>query len=427
MPQVVARASLLELNQDDLEDAIRERLDENPALELVESAVWRRDTTPRGGHEGSSEDAIARLPAAMSFKDDLRWQARTAAWGEELRAVEYLIDSLDQRGYLPTCVFEVANELDTSEEEVEAALRVLQELDPPGVGARSLAECLTLQVQARKVSEVPAGLLEFLQDEFPCLVQQADARALRTGPTPRAHAFLAYVRDNLYPYPADLFHPPYPALNQGPPAAPPDAIVACNEGRLQVSVPMSERLALRVDAAYEDLARTISARQRDGDAGEVRRLVAEAKGLIANLAHRHTVIGRVAAAVVRAQEAFVTHGPSALKPLTKKELAQQTGLHESTVCRATRGKSIMLPGGEVVPFDVFFEDALPAKVTLAQVIHHENAARPFSDLDLVAEMERRGYPIARRTVTKYRTALEIAPASERRAAAEARLQGSLRL
>lgn len=425
MPQVVARASLLELNQDDLEDHIRTRLDDNPALELVETSVWRRDTAPRS--LSGVDDDMARLPAAMSFQDDLRWQARTVAWGEELRIVEYLIDALDHRGYLTPCVFEIANDLEVPEEDVERAVATLRELDPPGVGARNLADCLALQVLSRKVSEVPEGLVEFIQDEFPCLVASADPRALRNATSPRAQAHLAFIRDHLYPYPADLFRPPYPALSQGPPAAPPDARVECTDGRLHVSVPMSERLSLRVDSAYADLARSISARGPDQDVNTVRQLVAEAKGLIANLAHRHTVIGRVAAAVVSAQEAFITHGPSALKPLTKKELARQTGLHESTVCRATKGKSIMLPGGEVVPFDVFFEDALPAKVTLAQIIHHENQARPFSDLDLVTQMAERGYSVARRTVTKYRTSLGLAPANERRAAAQARLQGSLSL
>lgn len=426
MPQVVARASLLELSQEDLEEHIRGRLDENPALELVEASVWRHDNAPRGPVSGL-DDEMARLPAAISFQDDLRWQARTVAWGEELRIVEYLIDALDHRGYLTACVFEIANDLDVPEEDVERAIATLRELDPPGVGARNLADCLALQVLSRKVSEVPEGLAEFILDEFPCLTASADPRALRNAATPRVQQYLAFIREHLYPYPADLFRPPYPSLNQGPPAAPPDACVECTDGRLQVTVPISERLSLRVDSAYAELARNVSSRAASQDTATVRQLVAEARSVIANLAHRHTVIGRVAAAVVSAQEAFITHGPSALKPLTKKELASQTGLHESTVCRATRGKSIMLPGGEVVPFDVFFEDALPAKVTLAQVIHHENPARPFSDLDLVSEMERRGYPIARRTVTKYRTSLGIAPANERRAAAQSRLQGSLSL
>ena len=184
---------------------------------------------------------------------------------------------------------------------------------------------------------------------------------------------------------------------------------------------------MRVDDAYEDLVRRVGNRAGDDDAGAVRRLVAEARSIISDLTHRHEVIAKVAGTVVAAQEDYLTGGPMALKPLTKKEVAHLTGLHESTVCRATRGKTIMLPGGETVPFDVFFEDALPAKVTLARIVHQEDPAKPLTDHELAAELGRRGFPVARRTISKYRSALSIAPAAERRQTAAAHLQARLHM
>lgn len=223
----------------------------------------------------------------------------------------------------------------------------------------------------------------------------------------------------MYPYPADLYRPPYGAEDRAP-ATTPDAVISVCDGRLEVSVPLSERLALRVNATYARLAQSTEPRSRSRDGISLRALVADARETIANLTHRHQVIGQVAAAVVAEQQEYLTRGPAGLKPFSKKELAQKLGLHESTVCRATRGKTVMLPDGEVVPLDLFFEDNLPAKVTLAQIVRREDPRRPLRDHELVALMQERGYPVARRTISKYRAAPGIPPAAERKRAAAGR-------
>ena len=103
----------------------------------------------------------------------------------------------------------------------------------------------------------------------------------------------------------------------------------------------------------------------------------------------------------------------ALRPLTKKQIASQTGMHESTVSRATRGKHVMIPTGVLLPFDIFFEDALPIKALIARIIQQEDPDTPLADHELMDILAQRGYKLARRTVTKYRRQMGILSSRQR--------------
>ncbi len=414
LPQIVARASLLELSQEELEHHVREKVDENPVLELTRIPSRGSSAMSSQPMGAAPDEALARLPAPTSLRDDLLWQLRLTCGKELLSVAQYIIENLDERGYLAVHPFEIADDLAVPERVVEEALEVVHELEPRGVGARDLAECLLIQVNGMRSSEVPEGMVEFLEGEFAELVRANDLKGLASPQTPGATTYLAFIRDQLYPYPQDAYRPPYPTPNDELPAHPPDVVVGRDDTRFIVNVPLSERLALRVDGAYESLARSMDAGTYQGDSATIKRLLVQAKELIANITHRHTVMSEVAAAIIEEQMGFFEHGPGALKPCTKKELAQKLEMHESTVCRATRGKSMMLPDGEVVPFDVFFEDALPIKVALAGIISRESTDKPLTDCELADELEKVGYPVARRTVSKYRASLGIPTASRRR-------------
>ncbi len=413
IPQLVARASLLELSQDDIEERVKEEIDQNPVLELAQAPEPIRSTSstvPGGG----GVDALTQFPAPFSLRDDLMLQARAVCDPCTLPIVEYVIDNLDERGYLTASVAALADELELPDEHARAAIRIVQTLEPAGIGARDLPECLALQVARLPKGEAPPGLLEFIQGEFDYLVAQGDPKALRSPQSQGARVYLSFIAEHLYPYPADLFHSPVSGLCGEAVPTTPDAIVEEDNGRLRVTVPLSRQLALRIDATYERLERALAAQGAETDRRHVREMITAAKEFITDLAHRHAVIAQVTSALLVEQEDFLLHGPNALKPLTKKQLAKRLGMHESTICRATRGKSVLLPSGDVVPFDVFFEDALPAKVTLAAIVRQEDPARPLTDGQLCEELTARGYPVARRTVSKYRTCLGIPSASERR-------------
>lgn len=413
LPQLVARAFLLELSQDSVEERIREELEQNPTLELLEPTAAPRFAGPAAG-VSAGIDTFGSLPAPMPLGDDLLWQVRATCEDELLTLAEYIIQNLDERGYLAVPLYAMADDLSVSEAEMQEALDAVHALEPAGIGARGLTECLKLQILRMRPAEHPAGLLEFVEGEFAHLVQDANPRGLKAAKSPGAHVYLKFIQEHMYPYPADLYRTPYPMVSDELPRQMPDVVVERDQGSLKISVPMSQRLSLRVDAEYERLARSIRSTGNRQDAHEIAQLVAQAKEFISNLTHRHKVIGKVAMAILKEQEDFIEFGPKALKPYTKKQLAQKLAMHESTVCRATRGKTMMLPDGEVVPFDVFFEDALPAKVTLAKLVREEDPARPFTDGQLAGMLAESGYDVARRTVSKYRGALSIPSATERR-------------
>ena len=244
------------------------------------------------------------------------------------------------------------------------------------------------------------------------------ARTARLG-LEQVDAILVFVRRYLSPYPGLA----YQAEGEEGGAIRPDVVLRWNEDpvtrkrSVQVEVPESAAHALRVNAAYAALeARTRDAgARRDGVRGTLE-LVREARQFIAHLQRRYEVLRVVGEAVAAAQADFVTLGPEYLQPLDKKAIAAQVGLHESTVCRATRGKFVQLPDGIVVSFDVFFDDALPLKCLVKYIIQREDQAQPLSDDEIAARLRAAGHVIARRTVAKYRAEMGIGAKGERRTA-----------
>ena len=139
----------------------------------------------------------------------------------------------------------------------------------------------------------------------------------------------------------------------------------------------------------------------------IRQQIRAARRFIEMLQQRRITMQLVTETIVKRQRAMFTRGIMALRPLTKKEIALETGLHESTISRATRGKYVMMPDGALVPFSVFFEDALPTKALMARIIQQEDAAEPLTDKQLERILSGEGYQLARRTVTKYRKQMGI--------------------
>ncbi|NSW54884.1 MAG: hypothetical protein HPY44_02630 [Armatimonadetes bacterium] len=413
LPQLVARAALLEMSQEGLEDRIREELETNPALELAAPNLWGPVFQPVADAE--EQDALARCANPVSLRDDLLLQARATCHGALLRHVEYLIESLDERGYLPAHAVSLAEEMEIPVARVEEAIAHLRSLEPAGIGARDLVDCLLLQLERLAPGQAPEGLREFIDNRLRQALGSGDPRLLKTLQDRRGAPFLTFIAEHFHPYPADLYQPPHRLEAQLVPTKLPDAVVEMDNGCLRVCVPLARAMALRISQTYEGLARATSAvRGQDAGMQAIRRLVNEARQFIDNLTHRHATIALVTRALLEEQSDFLEYGPSGLRPLTKKQLAQRLRMHESTICRATRGKTVMLPDGEVLPFDVFFEDALPAKVTLAKIIHSEDPNAPMTDNELVQAMQARGFGLARRTVSKYRESLGIPTASTRR-------------
>ncbi|HEX2035741.1 MAG TPA: RNA polymerase sigma-54 factor, partial [Chloroflexota bacterium] len=204
----------------------------------------------------------------------------------------------------------------------------------------------------------------------------------------------------------------------GPGAAPgaptgyvlPDVIIAKRDRGFEVDVVESKRFFLRINPLYRELL--LRSQHDDGTLNEhekkhIHEYVSRARLFMANVDQRRQTLQRIVAYLVSVQGEYLDKGVRHLRPLTRATVAAELGVHESTVSRATAGKYVMLPSGEVVPLAHFFTPSLSAKDVIKEMIEHERT--PLTDEQIAAELAKRGIPVARRTVAKYREQLGILP------------------
>jgi RNA polymerase sigma-54 factor len=195
----------------------------------------------------------------------------------------------------------------------------------------------------------------------------------------------------------------------------PDVIITESEnGKLEVEVVESRRFALTVNSMYQQLLAQVnsnSAQYTDLDREHIQRYVSRAKMFIANINQRRQTMQKITSFLVNYQKDYLKQGVRHLKPLTRAMLAEQTGIHESTVSRATAAKYVMLPTGEVIPFSNFFTASLCVKDIIRDMIASEE--QPLTDQEIALRLREFGYRVARRTVAKYRDQLDILPSSLR--------------
>ena len=433
-PHIVVRSTLLELDYVDLSECIEQELGENPALDLdLDSDDYEalpvgppaHPIFPSSSGQHSSEGfPLETVAESQTLQDELLWQLHATAPQSTHRIGEILIAAVDDDGYLTTDIFRVAEDLDISLKKVQTALDYVQQLSPAGVGARSLRECLQLQLRDRQRAGEPIpDEVELIVQHFSCCGDNLEEKLAEVTnlAVSQVQDALEYIRCNLHPYPGQQFHTdaPQQSYNHG---IYPDAIVYYDGEDLSVKIPQSQTHTLRINHAYLRLERAIKRGKAVADPASdlnpdqiqaIRQQIRTARRFIEMLQQRCITMQLVTETIVERQKAMFTRGVMALRPLTKKEVALETGLHESTVSRATRGKYVMMPDGALVPFSVFFEDALPTKALIAQIIQQEDVEDPLTDKQLEKILSGEGYQLARRTVTKYRKQMGI-PSSRSR-------------
>ena len=432
-PRMIQFYRMLQCPMQELSGIIMQELADNPALELIESET--RETLPENefenqgqplgylGHTSAdTDDLMTRLPAPVSLRDHLRQQLHATAHSPtELKVGLRLIEEINADGYCEGQIGEVAMLLEVSVVEVERILTLLQRLDPPGVAARDLRECLQIQVEQWGEEghrhAVAARVLDLCWEPFARRQFATCARKLKVAEAAVADA-AEWLKQHCHPYPGRDFRLPWQDTPTAPQALP--------EVRLQENpaapppyravVRDSERYMVRVDRVYRRLYREIEhgAPTDEGDAEHVRRAVRRARQFIRAIEQRRETVRRIAEEVANEQAEFVAHGPTHLQPLTRIEIARRLGVHESTIGRAVAGKHLALPSGEVVAMEVFFDTAQPVKLALQQLVDSEPTAEPLSDAGLAEALSEQGFDLARRTVAKYRQELKIPPASQRK-------------
>nr|MBF6591636.1 RNA polymerase sigma-54 factor [Ktedonobacterales bacterium] len=326
-------------------------------------------------------------------------------------------------GRLRCSTEEVVDLFGVAPEHVEDLIRTLQTMEPVGVGARDLRECLLIQLDyveqqgfhqpfAREV--ISRFLTELSEHKYGQI-----ALALATT-TETIHQVSDFIKRNLNPFPG-RGHLDANLLSGGETASPvlPDVIISkkllLGGGHtFEVEIVESKRFYLHINASYSQLYSSINSRQAhlsEEERRHIQHYVTRARLFIANINQRRQTLGRITRCIVELQSDFLNHGVRALKPLTRAKVATELGMHESTVSRATAAKFVMLPSGEVIPFSNFFVANLSIKDVIKDMVEHE--AAPLTDQELAKMLSERGIPVARRTVAKYREQLNILPSTLR--------------
>ena len=465
-PKIIMANSILQLTSMELIQSVEGELLENPALDTMDdtpcagdcidpancpycSARRLRDAeadprseTPDSGEqetefelfgfqtaEAEEEyDFVANLEAELTFQEHLRGLMRNLVPAEEYWIAEYLINNLNGRGWLDGDPVEMALEMGVPASDVCRLLAILQACDPPGVGARSLQECLGIQLRYLLEEGIDADKKhliaiaeKMINEHFEHVLAQRHLKLARvvgcTGD--EAKQALEYISARLNPSPASQFRPPWayrPTNSKS--SVRPDVQVRRTEIGYEVEVGGADTFSLCVNAQYRETYALIKSGQgkfSEEDRKHFTEYVDRAEMFIRNINQRRQSLRIITHCIIEYQIGFLETGSRQfLRPLTRTQIARQLDLHESTVSRATANKFIQLPNQEVVSFNIFFNSSLSAKDAIGEIIKAENPAHPFSDQQIVTLLLEKGIKIQRRTVVKYREDQKILSSTRRR-------------
>jgi RNA polymerase sigma-54 factor len=442
-PQLQQAIRLLQLPVLDLNAQIQDALEENIMLEMEdlpdapqtsdESTAeietikaedqWqtRADRTIQDGGWNGEGRPVSEFAdeSGQTLREHLLWQLEMEQFSPREAVIgEAIIDAINDDGYL-TVTFDEIHEIlepDTGVqiEEIESTLQKVQRLDPVGVGARSLSECITLQLEQLDKATPGLSLAVELANDHLDLVATREygelRRSLRTSEEV-LHDALALIRGCN----------PRPGQAVSPAAAEyviPDVFVRKVDDRWQVEISPTGVPRLSVNQQYAKLLRG------SGDHAVLRTQLQEARWLIRSLEIRNETLLKVATCIVARQTAFLDYGDEAMKPMVLRDVAEEIGMHESTISRVTTNKYMHTPRG-VFEFKYFFSSHLSTadgedqsstsvRAKIRKLIGAENPTKPLSDSKLANLLADQGIKVARRTVAKYRESMNIASSSERR-------------
>ncbi|GAP38759.1 RNA polymerase factor sigma-54 [Piscinibacter sakaiensis] len=385
-----------------------------------ERALWQSDGGRGPGREDGAADALEGMAVESALNAHLHAQVDLLKLGQRdevmLRAI---VESLDDDGYLRSPLQDlvpvVALHPPASLEELRVALRLLQSLEPAGVGATSVAECLLLQMPAIASAQERQLATRIVREQLPALAARDMARLARClgEPPKQVEAACDRIR-RLQPRPGWQFG------GERTRYIVPDVVVRRTAGGWTVQLNPAVVPRLRINEVYAGLFQ----RHRGAANAPLGVQLHEARWTLRNVEQRFATILDVAGSIVRRQCGFFDHGAMAMKPLSLREVADEVQVHESTVSRVTNNKYIATPFG-TFELTYFFGRALmsssgrPCSGTairelVAEVIAAERPTAPWSDAQIAHQLAEQGLPVARRTVTKYRQMMKIEAVGRRR-------------
>ncbi len=390
-----------------------------------DDSEWGSDAPARKNNNDEGDTEASDLTGAHeSLQDHLHRQSLGLRLSEEDRAaLHFLIESLNDDGYLEDSLASLAEglaggdleEAEELEQRFAMALKLLHHMEPAGVGARNLAECLGLQLLDCKDCEETRAAIAMCKQPMELLAKR-DVKRLShlCGFTEAAIKGAIAVIGRLDPKPGRRF------VNVERNLIVPDVIVIKSGRGFKVSLNSDVMPRLRVHDIYAN-----ALKQHKGQGGQaLQQRLQEARWFIKNIQQRFDTILRVSSAIVERQKNFFTHGELAMRPLVLREIADELGLHESTISRVTTAKYMGTPFG-TFELKYFFGSALgtetggnasstAVRALIKQFVSSESLKKPLSDNQISEMLKEQGIECARRTVAKYREALRIAPANLRK-------------
>ena len=466
-PKIIVANTILQLSAVELTQSIEAELMENPALEVLDDSSCAgdcidpsscpycslrrntnsdsdpaRETPDSGDHDiefdpaygitvsirEDDQDPVGNIGSEMTLKEHLIGLLRASVTEEDYYIGEYIINNLNQRGWLGDTIESIALDLTLPESEVYRLLKVIQSFDPPGVGAQNIQECLLLQIKYLQ-EENPKGSRarsnrlaeQMVRDHFEHipLHRYSKIARLMSISVEETKQVIDYIGTRLNPYPAHQFRSPWTnGSAEGKSSVRPDVVIRRTEYGYDVDVIGSDTAGLSVNPIYRDLYNSIKSGSKH-HASDYRRHVVEyvdrAEMFIRNINQRRHSLRQITRCIIDFQTGFLETGSRQfLRPLTRTRVAQLLEIHESTVSRATANKFVQLPSQEVVSYNTFFNSSLSVKDVIESMIQSENPASPLSDQQIVDQLADRGVHVARRTVVKYRGTLKILSSTRRR-------------
>jgi len=382
--------------------------------EAPSQAVSNEDYTSAENYTASHE----------TLHDKLYWQSDIYPWEPPQQAIaEFIIDRINEDGFLTASVEALTDEIqqqlpdfeiDTSQ--VEAVLKVIQQFEPNGVGARSLQETLLIQLESLLQTPYVVTAKLLIEENFDWLTYQ-DYKRIKKYYRLSEDDLTALLKliQSLNPRPGCEY------CNTEQSIVVPDLLLTRQQNGWKVELNPNVFPRLRINPVYIDLAKTL---KDDKQSSQIKEQLLEAKGLIKSIQSRGETLLRVGEYIVQTQSQFFEEGEQAMQPMILRDVADALDLHESTISRATNQKYIQTPRG-TYELKYFFstgvsqygsedQSSVAIKSHIKELIENENPTKPLSDNKLAQLLEERDITVARRTVAKYREALGIPSSSERK-------------
>ncbi|MDF3030405.1 MAG: polymerase factor sigma-54 [Moraxellaceae bacterium] len=400
--------------------------------ELPVDSVWEdvfaSGSSSSAGSGGDDEDnpLEARSAAPETLAQHLAWQLNLTPFSDLDRAIGMaILDAIDERGYLTASLDDILaavadpeDPLAVEMDEVEAVLHRIQQFDPPGVGARDLRECLLIQLkQLPEATPSRGDAIAIVREHIDLLGSRDFAGLMRKLRLPEAglKAAIGLIQD-LNPNPGGRI-----SSSSETEYIIPDVIVRRRHDRWTVELNADTAPKLRVNANYAALVRRADS---SADNTYLRNHLQEARWFIKSLQSRNETLLKVATCIVEHQRGFLEHGPEAMKPMVLRDIAEEVGMHESTISRVTTQKYMHTPRG-ILELKYFFSSHVSTtgggeasstaiRAMIRKLVGQEDPRKPLSDNKIADLLLDQGIEVARRTIAKYRESLNIPPSNERK-------------